>query len=481
MYLVSYRVDRRALLRFAFTTFTFLLLTWPVTEVLGTTKTRPLPHVSPEMERPEFWIGRVKDPETVLLTPDQIRKMNSEVLKNPDLYLSRLADLKEEWSREELLELLREDWQAFGEPSGPRFGRNALPLNESFYKELRQNIDAEGIKGQNRIPFGLIVKRADIRVFPTEEPSLASPAGAEFDRFQHSMISPGTAVAAYHVSKDGHWAYLQTPFTRGWVKRDAVAVENNKQTVVQYEGDRERLVVTGNDVTLFRDPSLQKEAFVARMGDSFPLIRGPQSNGSEGKAYVVRIPNREKSGQLTFQEGYVRATGDVRPGFLPYTQANAARQAFKMLHQPYGWGEKSGGRDCSRFIMDIFSTFGIIMPRNSMFQARVGIDLGLAEAKGLPEREALLDRTPPLASTLRLPGHIMLYLGKVKGRYYAIHSIWGFQKSTRSGVVLEKIGRVAVTDLRLAEKGPHGSLLERLTDVRFIGEENGRKKHPNSP
>ena len=39
----------------------------------------------------------------------------------------------------------------------------------------------------------------------------------------------------------------------------------------------------------------------------------------------------------------------------------------------------------------------------------------------------MLDQAPPLATTLRLPGHIMLYLGKQKGRYYVIHSIWGFQ------------------------------------------------------
>ena len=465
-------VNRRALGRLIFVITIFLFL-WPIAEVPG--KTHPLPHVSPAMERPEFWIDKVRNPTNVLLRPDQIQKMNDEILKRSDLYLSRVKDLKEDWTREELLELLKEDWQGFGKTSEIRFGRNGQALNESFWKELEKNVHAEGIKGQNQILFGLIVKRTDIRVFPTEEPSLSSPASGDFDRFQHSMISPGSLVALYHVSKDEGWVYLQAPFIRGWVKRDAVAVGSEKRIAVQYVEERERLVITGDFVTLFRDSSFQEEAFVAQMGDSFPLSRLLQDNRVDEKAYVVRIPSREKNGRLIFQEAYISRRADVHPGFLPYTQANVARQAFKMLHQPYGWGEMFGRRDCSRFIMDIFATFGIVMPRNSMLQARVGIDLGLAEGRNIREKRAILEQAPPLASTLRLPGHIMLFLGKQKGRYYVIHSIWGFQNSGRSGVNLEKVGAVVVSDLSLGEGGPNGSLLKRLTDIRFIGEERGSK------
>ena len=132
---------------------------------------------------------------------------------------------------------------------------------------------------------------------------------------------------------------------------------------------------------------------------------------------------------------------DVHPGFLPFTQANVATQAFKMLRQPYGWGEMSGGRDCSRLIMDVFATFGIRMPRNSMLQAQVGIEPGQVEGKTIREKKRMLDRASPLATTLRLPGHIMLYLGKHKGRYYVIHSIWGFQKKEPVRTGSSKSGR----------------------------------------
>ncbi|OGP92672.1 MAG: hypothetical protein A2156_04795 [Deltaproteobacteria bacterium RBG_16_48_10] len=469
---------KRALAQLAFILSGFLIL-WPTPEVFG--KTRTLPYVSPGMERPEFWIHKVHNPTRLLLKPEQIQKMNDENLKRPDLFLCPVKDLKEEWTREELLELLKEDRQGFGETSEVRFGRKGHPLNGSFWKELKSNINEDGIEERKQMLFGLITKRTDIRVFPTDEPSLSSPVNSEFDRFQHSMISPGSLVGIYHLSKDRRWGYFQTPFIRGWVLMDAVAMGNEKRVAVQYEESKERLIITGSLVTIFSDSSFQKEAFVAQMGSSFPLICLPQSEGTDRQSYIIQIPYREKDGQLSLRNGYIPKGEDVHLGFLPYTQTNVARQAFKMVHQPYGWGEMSGGRDCSRFIMDVFATFGILMPRNSKLQAQVGIDLGQVEGNTLREKKRILDRVPPLSTTLRLPGHIMLYLGKQKGRYYVIHSIYGFQKNGRPGTILERVGGVAVSDLNLGEAGLNGSLLERLTDIRFIGEERGSIKHQNYP
>jgi hypothetical protein len=317
--------------------------------------------------------------------------------------------------------------------------------------------------------FAFVVKQTDIRVFPTDELSLSTPNHFEFDRFQHSSVSPGSPIGIYHFSQDKEWAYVQTHFIRGWVRMHDVAIAKERSDVVDYEEAKDRLVITGNFVTVFGDPSLRQPVFLAQMGDSFPILRIPGGNKSINPFYVIHIPSREDNGRLAFRKGYIRADEDVHRGFLPYTQENVARQAFKMLNHLYGWGDRLGGRDCSRFILDLFRTFGILMPRNSKEQAMVGIDLGLIEGKTEKERQKLLDQAVPLATTLRLPGHIMLYLGKDKGRHYVIHSIWGIQNSGKVGPTLEKIGRVVVSDLSLGRKGPNGSLLDRITDIRMIG------------
>jgi hypothetical protein len=204
------------------------------------------------------------------------------------------------------------------------------------------------------------------------------------------------------------------------------------------------------------------------MGDTFPLLGTLVRNRITNSPYLIQIPSRKNNGKLIFQKGYIRADEDVRRGFVSYTQENVARQAFKMLNHPYGWGDRLGGRDCSRFIMDLFASFGMVMPRNSKYQAMIGEDLGVDEDMRVREKLHILDQATPMTTLLRLPGHIMLYLGKHQGRHYAIHSLWSIQKADSTGPVLSKVGRVVVSDLNLGQFTPNGSLLERISDVRSI-------------
>jgi len=430
-----------------------------------------LPNVSPKMEKPEFWTQKIKNAKRLLLTPEEIQGINEATLKNQDLYLWNVKDLKEEWTREEMLSFLREDWEGFGRIDEGRYDKYRNPLKGPFWTELKKNLDEESLKEKNQLLFGLIVKRTDIRFFPTHEISTGSPTNNGFDQIQHSTVPPGSLVGVYHFSKDKLWAYVQTRFVRGWVQAKDLAIAKEKKEAIGYDEAKKRLVITGDFINVYHDLSHQQIAFTTQMGISFPLLDPPKQTKGTKKDYIITIPFRETDGQLTFDEGYIPMGKDVHPGFLPYTQENLARQAFKMLHQPYGWGEMHGARDCSRLIMDLFSTFGILMPRNSKFQARMGIDLGQAESMILKEKEKILDQAVPLATILRLPGHIMLYLGKDRGRYYVIHNIWGIQKAGESGPVLEKIGRVVVSDLSLGSSGPNGSLLDRVTDIRVIGKE----------
>jgi hypothetical protein len=457
---------------FLFILILLLFFLTPIRKVPGVlAASSRLPDVAPEMERPEFWIKKIKDPMNLFLTPEKIRKMNEENLGRQDLHLCRIKDLKEDWTREEIFSLLKSDWEDFGKTAEARYGKNGMPLGESFWNEIKNKLDRESIGESSRMLYALVVKGTDIRVFPTDEPSVSTPGRYEFDRFQHSSISPGSPVGIYHFSKDKEWAYGQTPFIRGWVRTNDLAIANERTEVVNYEESMDRLTVTGNFIHVFCDPSLRERGFLAQMGDTFPLLSIPGSTQTTNACYVILIPSRGDNGKLTFQKGYIRADDDVHRGFLSYTQEIVARQAFKMLNHPYGWGDRLGGRDCSRFLMDLFRIFGILMPRNSSEQARVGMDLG--RVKGMTEKgkQKVLDQAIPLVTTLRIPGHIMLYLGKNKGRYYVIHSIWGIQRHGTAGSDVEKIGKVVVSDLGLGRSGPDGSLLHRLEDVRLIGEE----------
>jgi hypothetical protein len=426
----------------------------------------PLPHVSTDMEKPHFWTSKLRNPDRSLLNPREIRSMNAANLKQKDFYLCNVRELPEALTRGELLELLREDWEGFGPSDEIRYGKDGNPLGRTFWSRLKDTLNLEKIEETNPIQFGLIIKRTDIRVFPTDDVSLSTPSNVEFDRFQHSSISPGSLIGIYHLGKTGGWAYVQTKFIRGWVRLADIATAKERNVAVDYEGSKEQLVVTGNSINVYKEPLRTEPIFSAQMGASFPALSFSEASD---RYYRVKIPSRKKDGQLVLGEAYIHRNEDVHRGFLPYTQRNVARQAFNMLNEPYGWGDMFGGRDCSRFIMDIFATLGIVMPRNSKYQAMVGENVWSGEGRDEKEKRDALDRAIPLATLLRLPGHIMLYLGKHQGRYYVIHSIWGIQRAGNSGPVVGKIARVVVSDLSLGESGPYGSLFQRITDIRFIG------------
>ncbi len=245
------------------------------------------------MEDPQFWIGKIENPGRLLLAPEEIQKMNEENLKKEDLLLSRVKDLKEGFTREEILSLLKDDWENFGYTGEVRYGRNGNPLGETFWDRLKNNLNQESLKEKTRILFGLISKRTDIRVFPTEELSMSSPKNYEFDRFQHSSMSPGSPIAIYQFSKDRLWAYVQTPFIRGWVRTADLAMARDKSEIVNYEETKDRLVITGDFIPVFGDPSLQQPVFLAHMGDSFPFLINLVflRHKMAGQCYVINIPS----------------------------------------------------------------------------------------------------------------------------------------------------------------------------------------------
>lgn len=452
-------------------TLIFLLL---VALLLGSS---PQVHAaSKQLEDPLFWINKIKNPTHLLLTSTEIEKMNEENLKREELLICRVEDMKEEWSRDEILSFLKEDWEGLGKKDQVRYGKQRIPLGDSFWNALKENIHQDSLKEKYRLLFGFTLKKTDIRTFPTEETSMKTPTGDAFGSFQLSAIAPGAQVGIYYFSRDRLWAYTQTPFIRGWIRTKDLAIANDRGEASAGERGKAPLVITGNFIKVFADPLFQQNVISAQMGTIFSIFHLPDQTQKIKPYYTVRLPSRTPDGRLTFRHGYIPAHADVHYGFLPYTQKNLAQQAFKMLHQPYGWGEMSGGRDCSRFTMDLFNAFGILMPRNSYHQAKMGISLGPLAGKTLEEKSKILDQAVPLATLLRMPGHIMLYLGKHHGVHYVIHSIWGIQRKGKSSPVYQKIGKVVVTSLNLGEEGPNGSLLRRLTEIQLIGTDSEVKK-----
>jgi len=198
------------------------------------------------------------------------------------------------------------------------------------------------------------------------------------------------------------------------------------------------------------------------MGTILPIAEKTES------AYIIWTAIRGRGGAALLRKAYISRKSDVTEGFLPFTQRHIIRQAFKLLGTRYGWGGMYNGRDCSALVQDIFLSMGVDMPRDSKQQAFVGTPLGHFEPFRSPEAKAAAIRSGiPGLTLMRMPLHMMLYLGEVNGQFYAIHSTWAERISMKDDSK-RRINQFVVSDLTLNGRSYLGSLFDRIVSVNEV-------------
>ncbi|MCI0454190.1 MAG: monofunctional biosynthetic peptidoglycan transglycosylase [Candidatus Dadabacteria bacterium] len=431
----------------------------------------PLREVSSRFFNQDYWISRLQEPDEIIMSETEIRYFNEgALLKSGGIDVFGFSDsISSNEVREKILEVAGLT-SAFSERNNhndnavldelsireirykvkTRYDSNNNPLTEHFYGSLLDKLNIREMPDDVRVSYALVIKRADVLAWPVDELIMSKPYDYEFNALQQSAIYLGTPIVVLHTSKNGIWAFIRTTYFDGWVKKENLAFTTRKGAMA-YPGPR-FLVVTA--------PSVQTAS-----GVDLPLGTQVLLEGTSSKGYEIKIPTRGGSGELILFDDSLTLNG-VREGFLPYTRRNVIIQAFKLLGGEYSWGGNKSGWDCSLFIQDVFSVFGIKLPRNSRAQSLVNGEIARFDQDDTARDKLDTIRSWDSAiSVLGLQGHIMLYLGEEGGKPYAIHALWGVKG--KNGDII-KANRVTVTDLELGEGGESGSLLERVTDVRGV-------------
>lgn len=415
----------------------------------------PLPHVKPVYEEPSFWIGRLSEPEKILLTPEEIEAINRSALKATPERLT-IATVPEAVDTCKVLQAIFR-LRKYAEGKGWFNHANRL-FSPADYDRFFSTINTEGLPPLTIPRYGLTTRETDLRLLPTRQVAMEKPFDYEFDQFQDDRLECAIPVVILHQTRDRSWYFVATRYTEGWVRASDVA-EGGKSQVTQFASAKP-LVVTGRSVSVFADSAFRSYAFDLPMGARLPLVKRTDER------FEVRIPFRDVQGGLKVFQGYVRPEADVHVGYLPYTAGRVIGQAFKLLHDRYSWGGTADGRDCSRLIMDVFRCFGFDMPRNSFQQAAFHqarkVDVGQWREQ---EKINLLKRSEGVPTLLYMPGHIMLFLGVVDSYVYAVHSVWEYREASWFTEKRYHIGQVAVSDLSLGENHDRGSLLKKVSQV----------------
>lgn len=359
----------------------------------------------------EFWLEKYDDFELnqILMTQDEIKKFNIQNIANS----IPLVDLKEEktvLTKAELTKLIK----SISVPSkSPRYDEEGNLVNAKFYNDLNKNLNLDSIQNMNEVKYAICTNRTILRTYPTAKKISKEPLQLEFDRFAETAVYPAEPLLVLNESKDKEWYFVRMYNYIGWINKYDIAF-TTKDTMFEYIDKAPFVIVTADKLYI--------DGAEFSMGVRLPL----STVNYENEDKIVIIPKRNDDGTLQFKNVAISKNEDVSIGYLSYTRKNILIQSFKLMNDPYGWGGINGGRDCSAFIIDIYKTFGLLLPRNSYEQGKLslGKQYPMPYEMSVPKREELF-RTLKPGTPLFILGHVMIYLGEHNGDFYIIHNFTG--------------------------------------------------------
>ncbi|MFC1538489.1 SH3 domain-containing protein [Candidatus Latescibacterota bacterium] len=405
-----------------------------------------LPGVEPEMRTPEYWISTYDDADEIVMSPEEIEAFNKKIRTKQIVFQDRFgrrdpllqnyadklkiglfmhpieplelpdtvpSDSLRVWLAENIEYLYSRDFYD---------SRNAT-YSEQMKQDIVDNMNIEAVPNVIRHRWGVIVKRADMRLYPTSAAGFSETLW-ELDYFQTTGVYITNPVAILYESTDGDFYYVQSPIARGWISADKIALTSKKKVRQIVEEDN-FLMASEDKVPIYADPSF--ETFIQHyyFSAKLPLIK------QTGSAHIVKLPYRKLDGSLGTTKGYIKPDADVHAGYYPFTKANVIRQIFKLIDAPYGWGDQFNKRDCSGTQRVVQRCFGITTGRWPNFvllasDHREYIDPRLSQEEKIEQVSKIEGGITWTGSG----GHLVFYLGKAKnGKLYFMHQGgWGYDE-----------------------------------------------------
>lgn len=385
---------------------------------------KSIPKIDNNVIDPFFWITKTDDADKVLMDYGQIDEFNRRNIKHYN-QLVDLSTISEYISKDTLRSKIL---NVSSIPTSPRYSVNNKRLTSEDYKKLTDELNLTALLDNNEVKYGLSWRRTQMRTFPTYEGAYSKLGDFDFDMFMETAIYTIEPMVIYHTSTDGKWYFVQIYNYTGWVPKEDIAIAD-KQTILGYVNSPQFLVVTSSQIEIIVD----ENKILYDMGTKIPI--GLESG--EGVFNVI-LPLSREDGTLSLNLLPLAQSQHFSAGYLPYTKANIIKQAFEFQGERYGWGGMYGARDCSAFIMDIYRTFGIKLPRNASQQGKGSYGVHYSPQNLRP------------VSPIYMNGHTMLYLGEHNGEHYMIHDFAGFYKNnSNGGTAYEEVMRVLVTPLSI--------------------------------
>jgi cell wall-associated NlpC family hydrolase len=398
---------------------------------------------------PDYWIARAPSPDKVLMSRQQIDDLNARTFA-ADPAMHDLAKVGPALSREQVLLWLKDAAEPLTKPLVDAAG-NAIP--KAAMEAIEANIGADRIPATTPTRYGLSVRRAQLRTYPTSLQAFPSKDLLDFESFQGGTLFPGDPVVVAHASADGQWLLVLSEQAPAWVARADIA-EGAATEVFAYAGKQPFRVVTGDKVrTVFTPEAPEVSELQLDMGVRVPLARLPEGEPVNGQgpyvSWAIDLPVRREDGSLAFKAALLQKIKDTSPEYLPLTKANIIRQGFKFLGERYGWGHLYNARDCSGFTGEVYRSMGIILPPNSGAQGRSpALQQRVFSASDSHQARVEAVLAAQVGDLVVVPGHVLMILGQVNGEPYVMQDVpYAVFRDPAGKVRMTKLNQVSVTPL----------------------------------
>ena len=421
---------------------------------------------------PGFWIKALEQPDRVILTPEQIAAQNARMqAEEPSIHDLAALPARIEGSQ---VRAWIESLATLSERE--RFDVHGQPVTAGDLERIQANLALDAVPDSQPARYGMVVRRAALRAFPTRMRVFHSAGDTDIDRFQESALFPGDPVAIVHESRDGNWYFIVSQRYAAWIESQYVA-EGAKDAVLAYGSRAPFLVVTGATARTAHTPENPGVSDVQlEMGVRVPVLADwPPMDEINGQlpaaAHVVELPVRGEDGALSFEPALLPRSADVASDYLPMTEANIIAQAFKFLGERYGWGHSYNARDCSGFASEIYRSFNVLIPRNTSAQSITPVlnRLPFSAEDSHEARVAALREARP-GDLVYIPGHVMMVIGHDNGEPVAIHDTSGMSWLPEGADELVRLhlNGVVVTPILPMMSNATTPTVDRITSIQRI-------------
>ncbi|MES2203688.1 MAG: SH3 domain-containing protein [Pseudomonadota bacterium] len=349
------------------------------------------------------------------------------------------------------------------------YGENFRPYSEDWIEKLTNNIDLSPLDHPNyqENNRAIAIDNLQTRALPTDDVFLynftQAGLGYPFDNLQVSALWAGTPVYIVMETKDHAWTLICSPAFIGWVHSNGIARVNAKFVNTWTEAAKKNLVAITQTETALLNAN-EKFLLTSYVGSVFPASKKTNTD------FKLMIPVTDSDHFAKIETAYVSSqNATLMP--MQLTPHNVATILSTLIGRTYGWGNMYFYNDCSAELKNLFTPFGIWLPRHSSNQPNAGkmVDMSAASPK---ERIEFLKKTgQPLLTIVYIGGHIFLYVGNYPNPHDPSHTlvityqnVWGLapKPANRRAV----IGKSVFFPLLLSY--PEDRSLSSLADKKYF-------------